>query len=96
MKLDIQKVELSPKELDAQSIISIDEWVVLDSPKHKETDDYYAISKSLLETSSGNGFLQADSLGRLWVRGVNQEMYPYHYEYGNKNLGLRIATIAAN
>lgn len=96
MKLDIQKIALSPKELDAQSIVRIDEWVVLDSPKHKETDDYYAFSKSMLDKCSGNGFLRADLLGRLWVHGVNQEMYPYHYEYGNKLYGLRIATAAAN
>lgn len=95
MKLDIQKIELSPKVLDAQSIVRIDEWVVLDSPKHKETDEYYASSKNMLETCSED-FLKIDSLGRLWVHGADEEMYPYHYEYGNKLYGLRIAIAAAN
>jgi hypothetical protein len=94
--INLQKLETSPKALDAQSIVTIDEWVVLDSQKHKETDADYASSKNMLVLCSKNGFLQADSLGRLWVLGMNQEMYPYHYEYGNKNFGLRIAAIAAN
>lgn len=94
--INIQKLELSPKALDAQSIVSIDEWVVLDSSKHKETDADYVSSKNMLVTGSGNGFLKIDSLGRIWVHGVNEEMYPYHYEYGNKLIGLRIASAAAN
>ena len=94
--INIQKLETSPKALDAQSIIIIDEWVVLDSPKHKETDADYVSSKKMLETGSGNGFLKIDSLGRIWVHGAHEEMYPYHYEYGSKLYGLRIATAAAN
>jgi hypothetical protein len=94
--INIQKLETSPKALDAQSIIIIDEWVVLDSPKHKETDTDYVSSKKMLETGSGNGFLKIDSLGRIWVHGAHEEMYPYHYEYGSKLYGLRIATAAAN
>lgn len=94
--INIQKLETSPKALDAQSIIIIDEWVVVDSPKHKETDADYVSSKNMLVICSGNGFLQADSLGRLWVKGAKEELYPYHYEYGNKNYGLRIPTMATN
>lgn len=94
--INIQKLETSPKTLDAQSVARIDEWVVLDSPKHKETDEFYASSKNMLETGSVNGFLKIDSLGRIWVHGANQEMYPYHYECGSKIYGLRIATAAAN
>lgn len=95
--INIQKLETSPKALDAQSIIIIDEWVVLDSPKHKETDEYYSFSKQLLQTGSENGFLQIDSLGRIWVRAEkDDQFYPYHFERGNKLYGLRIATQAAN
>ena len=94
--INIQKLETSPKVLDAQSIIIIDEWVVVDSPKHKETDADYVSSKKMLEICSGNGFLKADRDGRLWVHGLNEEMYPYHYECGSKNYGLRIPTIAVN
>lgn len=94
--INLQKLELSPKALDAQSIVSIDEWVVLDSPKHKETDADYASSKGMLVTCNDNNFLKIDSLGRIWVHGANEEMYPYHYEYGSKLYGLRIATAAAN
>lgn len=97
MKINIQKLETSPQTLDAQAIVHIDEWVVLDSPKHKETDEYYASSKNMLETGSENGFLQMDSLGRIWVRAEREDQfYPYHFERGTKLYGLRIATAAAN
>jgi hypothetical protein len=94
--INLQKLEISPKALDAQSIVTIDEWVVLDSQKHKETDADYVSSKNMLLTGSGNGFLKIDSQGRIWVHGADEEMYPYHYEYGSKLYGLRIATAAAN
>lgn len=95
--INIKKLETSPKSLDAQSVIRIDEWVVLDSPKHKDTDGEYNASKNMLEVGSENGFLQIDSLGRIWVQAEKEDQfYPYHYEHGSKLYGLRIATAAAN
>lgn len=96
--VNIQKIEMSPKDLDAQSVIQVDEWVDLGSQKHRDTDEWYVLSTSLLEKSSENGFLKIDSLGRLWVHGIDQEFLPYHYDSkaGNQFLGLRIATAAAN
>ncbi len=97
MKLDIQKLDTSPQALDAQSIVSIDEWVIVDSAKHKDTDEFYVFSKQMLHTGSSNGFIQIDNFGRLWVRAEkNDQFYPYHFEHGDKNFGLRIATAAAN
>ncbi len=95
--MNIKKLETSPKDLDAQSVVVIDEWVIVDSPKHKESDEYYAASKGMLQTGSDAGFIMIDSNGRLWVMAENEnQFYPYHYERGNKLYGLRIATQAAN
>lgn len=94
--LDIQKTEMTPQELDAQSIVHIDEWVTIGSPKHRDTDSEFAASNNMLELSSSNGFLQIDSLGRLWVQGIDEEMYPYHYEHGTKLIGMRIPEVALN
>jgi hypothetical protein len=94
--INIQKLEISPKALDAQSIVTIDEWIILGSQKHKDTDADYVISEGLLQISSSNGFLKIDSFGRLWAQGIDEEMYPYHYEHGSKLYGLRIVSAAAN
>lgn len=94
----IQRIELSPAALDAQSPIKIDEWVVVNSDKHKETDEDYLSSEQMLLTGAENGFLKVDNLGRIWARGPGEEFLPYHYDSktGNQFLGLRILAFAVN
>lgn len=96
MKLDIQKLALSPKELDAQSVVVIEKWLDVNSEECKEKDPEYKISKYLLNRGIQEGFLKVDNQGRIWVHGLHEEFFPYHFELGDKLYGLRIAAAAAN
>lgn len=87
----------SPKELDAQSIIVIDEWVDLDSERWRDTDTDPALTKewlALIFSEPGGLFL--DTNGRIWGKAEGGTWAPFHYEYGKKLIGIRIAKKAAN
>lgn len=87
----------SPKELDAQSQVKLDGWVVLDSERWRDTDPDQALTKKWLKMLMKEpAYLFTDSDGRVWGKGENGIYYPYHYEYGSKKYGIRIANKAAN
>jgi hypothetical protein len=85
----------SPKELDAQSKIRIDEWVDVESERCKEIDDDYALTKRIVKMLYPE-YLFTDTLGRLWGRGEDNLFYPYHFTYGKKQIGFRLSNKAAN
>jgi hypothetical protein len=88
---------MTPQQLDAQSLIHIDEWVDLDSERWREVDDDPALTKKFLRILLQDPpALIADDLGRLWGKGKEGRMYPYHLEYGRKLIGIRIAKKALN
>lgn len=90
-------MDLSPKELDAQSPVQIDEWVDLDSERWRDTDNDPTLTKDWLKKGLAEPpFMFLDSLGRVWGSGKNGNFYPFHYEYGKKRIGIRIAKRAAN
>jgi hypothetical protein len=42
-------------------------------------------------------FMHCDSQGRIWGQGKEQgKYYPFHLEYGNKLIGLKLSTKASN
>ena len=80
----------SPKELEAQSSIHVDEWVEVGSPRfHKllaEEDQYsfyYILQVGLREPP----FLLTDSLGRLWGKGNGDKWFPFHDIIRGKVIG---------
>lgn len=89
---------MNPKELDAQNIIKIDEWVDIDSERWREVDDNPSFTKKIIRLGFEEPpFLFADTLGRLWGKSKETERYfPFHLEYGKKLIGFRISKKAAN
>jgi hypothetical protein len=96
MQFSIEQTNQTPIELDAQCDVPIEEWVVLGSEKHRQTDEYYRISQQLLSEAVENSFIKMDANGRVWVHGPNEEMIPYHFEYEKKLYGIRIPASAPN
>lgn len=91
----------SPKELDAQSVIKIDEWLDVSSQRCKDIDDDYALTKRMLKVGFEEpAFLACDLDGRIFGRGENGRYYPFHFEYGHgdskKLIGYRLSSKAAN
>ncbi len=86
---------LTPEQLDQQCKVHIHKWLDMDSEDYKLRDDNIAFSKKCLRIGFEDGFLFVDKLGRVWGIG-NDGFYPFHFEYGNKLYGYRIAKKAAN
>lgn len=93
--MHMDKMILSPIELDKQSDVTIDEWVDLDSSRWRDTDEDCSFTKKTINMLLGED-LFTDSLGRLWIQSSGGKYYPFHYEYGKKKLGVRIAKKASN
>ena len=91
-------MNLTPEELDKQSEVQLDGWVDLDSERWREVDDDPKLTKRWVRLGLMDPpFLFADSMGRLWGRGKdNNKWYPYHLEYGKKKYGIRISARATN
>lgn len=88
----------SPKELDSQSKILIDEWLDVDSQRCKDIDDDYALTKKMIRMLHDKEpqYLSTDQNGRLWGRGEDGYYYPFHFEHNKKLIGLRLSKKAAN
>jgi hypothetical protein len=89
---------MTPKELDAQNLIKIDEWVDIDSERWREVDGDPSLTKKIIRLGLEEPpFFIVDSLGRLWGKGTEPgRLYPFHTEYGKKLVGFRISKRAAN
>lgn len=96
MKLDINKLLVTPLELDIQSQVKIDKWLDLNSEECKDKDPDIALTKKWLRLGAKENFLFVDVLGRIWGKGDNGYYYPYHFDYGKKVYGVRLAVMAAN
>lgn len=96
MKIDIEKVELSPNELDKQSEIKIVKWLDIGSEECKDNDPDVALAKKWLKMGAEDKFLFVDRLGRIWGRASSGSFFPYHFNVGDKNYGYRLAINAAN
>jgi hypothetical protein len=95
--MKLNKLSLTPEELDRQSPIKIDKWLDIDSEECKDKDPDHALTKKWLKMCAKDNFLQVDKHGRVWGKGPNQESYfPYHFDYGKKKYGFRLALAAAN
>ena len=87
----------SPLELDAQSEVKLDGWLDLDSERWRDTDPDPGLTKKWLTMLMREpAYLFTDTFGRVWGKGENGKYYPYHYDYGKKKNGIRIAKKAAN
>ena len=96
LSLDIKKLPMSPEELDKQSPVKIDKWLDIDSEECRDKDPDIALTKKWLRIGAEDGFLMVDSLGRIWGRGEKGYFFPYHFDYGKKNYGFRLAVTASN
>jgi hypothetical protein len=96
MKLDINKLSATPLELDIQSRVKIDKWLDIDSEECKDKDPDITLTKKWLRSGAENNFLFVDTLGRIWGTGDNGYYFPYHFEYGKKVYGFRLAVMASN
>jgi hypothetical protein len=86
---------LTPKELDDQCKIKIDKWIDLYSEECRELDSDYQLTLKWFKILQGET-LFTDRDGRLWGRGKDGYLYPFHFEYGKKLIGYRISARAAN
>jgi len=87
----------SSKELDAQSKIKIDRWIDIDSEECKELDDNHSLTKRWLKLGFEEpAYFFADSLGRVWGKGVDGIYYPFHFNKGKILIGYRLSKMAAN
>jgi hypothetical protein len=87
----------SPKELDAQSKISIDRWIEVDAEECQKLDNTYAFTKKCIKLGFMEpAYLFSDSDGRIWGKGQDGHYYPFHFTSFGKNLGYRMSTRAAN
>jgi len=89
-------MNLSPKQLDQQSTIKIDEWIDIHSERCKEMDDLRSFTLKCMRIGLEDQFLFTDRDGRLWGKGKEGKYYPFHLEDGKKLIGLRLSIKAAN
>ncbi len=90
-------MNLSPKQLDEQASVHIDEWLDFDSERCKELDDNRPFTKKCMKVGFEAGMMVTDSLGRIWCKDSKTgQLHPFHFEYGKKRIGFKIATKASN
>jgi hypothetical protein len=88
---------MSPKELDAQSVVHIDEWIEMGSERCKELDQEPHLTKYMMRAGFQEpAFLFADNLGRIWGKGNTHKFYPFHITVGEKHYGFRMSVKAVN
>ena len=91
----IPQCPLSPKQLDTQCHLHMEEWLDIDSPKAKEMDTYYFVTKKWLAIGVEAGMMFLDAQGRVWGNG-GAGWFPYHFEANGKLYGYKVCTRAAN
>ena len=95
-------LNISPKELDAQSPIKIDRFVEIGSEEHRYLDDNVEFTKTCLkglkDAPDSPAFLSLDRDGRVWSAKPNEDgkYYPLHFEHGKRLIGYRNSKFAAN
>lgn len=88
---------LSPKQLDSQSLVFIEEWVDVGSERCKQLDKEPHLTKYMMRAGfEAPAFLFTDINGRIWGKGDKGSYYPFHISVGSKNYGFRISTRASN
>ncbi len=92
----MNRLPISHEELVKQSPVKVDSWVDIGSEDHKDKDDDVALTKRILKIGMEDKFLFTDAMGCLWGRDEQGLFCPYHFEYGKKLIGFRLAKTAAN
>lgn len=88
---------MTPAEFDKQSIVQIDYWIDVESEESKDKDQDRDLTKYMIKIGFEDGWMQTDSNGRIWGYDSTRNLYhPFHFEYGKKKIGYRIAKKAAN
>lgn len=87
---------LLPKELDELSPVKIERWIDIDSEDFREMDDNPGLTKKLMKIGFETGTMFTDSLGRIWGKGHDGKIYPFHFNKGKRLFGYRISKRAAN
>jgi hypothetical protein len=90
-------MDLTPKQLDEQSIVYLSGWLDLGSQRWRMTDDMPELTKEWVTMLTKDpAFLHADSQGRLWGLGNDGHYFPFHIECCGKLYGIRVVKKAAN
>lgn len=93
----MNNLPISPKELDKQSPVKIDRWVVVGTEEWKRLDDNHDLSKKIIANGMLDpAYLFTDRMGRIFGRNQQGYFYPLHFEYGKELIGYRIAVRASN
>ena len=93
----MKNLPISPEELDKQSPVKIDRWVVVGTEEWKSMDDNPDFSKKIIAKGMLEpAFLFTDRLGRIFGRNQVGYFYPLHFEHGKELIGYRLADRAAN
>jgi hypothetical protein len=87
---------MSPQELDAQSSTKVERWIDVHSQECRDMDDTREFTLKCLKIGFEDGYMFTDSLGRIWCKGQDGRMHPFHFEYGKKLIGYRLPKTAAN
>lgn len=87
---------MTPQQLDNQSPVKIDEWVVVDSPRFRQLDTTPAFTHKVIKLGFEDKWMYADSSGRLFCRFENQPHTPFHFDVDGKLYGYVMPEKAAN
>jgi hypothetical protein len=94
--LNISKIDLTPQQLDSQCGVVISEWIDINCARAQEIDDDQELSVKWLKIAAEAGMLRVDLFGRLWGSVGDNVWFPYHFEHGNKLVGYKLSSMAAN
>ena len=93
----MNSLELSPKQLDEQSIVHIHRWVDVYSEECRMMDDDHKLTCHIMKLGFQEPpFLFTDSDGRVWGKGESGRLFPFHMEYGAQLIGFRLIKKASN
>lgn len=92
----MNRLPISHEELVKQSPVKLDSWVDVDSEEFREKDDDPSLTKKWLKIGFEDKWFFTDARGCVWARGSEGRFLPYHFTYGKKLIGFRIAKTAAN
>ena len=88
---------LTPKFLDSQNPVRIDEWLDVESEKCKNLDPDISLTRKFMRYGMEDGYLFTDADGRIWgVKKKSGKYYPFHFNFGSKVYGYRISKVAVN
>jgi hypothetical protein len=94
--MNISKIGLTPQQLDKQNSVLIDSWIDINCARAQEWDNDHDLSIKWMKMAAEAQMLRIDTQGRLWGESGDGKWFPYHFEHGNKLVGYKLSSLAAN